>query len=906
MAQKKPLDHSVYDSWQSIKRVQITENGKYAVYLVNPQEGDAILHIDQMGTKKKASIDRVEQFQITPNEKFFIGTLVPKYALTKAHKIKKGKPADAPKDTLLIASLPINKIDTIGGIKSFKKGVEGNTFFAYQPLDTVKTRKKDAGWFKNPLVIREFGSNWNDTINYVDNYTFSKNGNQLLVTIIPNKKDSIQKEKQIIFYDLDKKSKQVISKGYKTYKTPIFDTDGKQVALLASKDSVVPTNRHYELLLYKLGNDSCKTLIGTDYSGELPQNWYFTENSSVSFSNDGSKLFTSIAPLTLPADTVKILEETAKLDLWHYKDPYTQPAQLKSRTRDAKQTYAAVINLSNPHKLIPLIRENFEYIDRVNRGDNGYAILTNNAEHIIESQWLGTTPKDVYKVDYTTGKRELLLKGFLGMIQTSPNGKYLLAYNLEDLNWYALNIETKNQVNLTKDLDINFWDESSDTPGEPYPYGSMGWFKDDTFVYIYDAFDVWKFDPTGKSKPISTTKGEGRKQNKSYRYISTDSEKRFFEDKDQLLMSVFDKTTKDAGLATLSINKIEEPKLVRKMEPTTYNTIVKSKNKPSYLFIKSNFIDCPDVYYTNNWSKAEQLSHINPQKADYNWGTAELFKWHAYDGDKMEGILYKPEDFDPNKKYPVMIYFYETHSDNLNAHHMPQPSWSIINISFYVSRGYIVFTPDTHYKTGLPGESAYNCIVSGAEALAKNSWVDSENMAIQGQSWGGYQVAYLVTRTNMFKAAGSGAPVSNMTSAYGGIRWGTGNSRQVQYEKGQSRIGATLWEQPELYILNSPLFRVDRIETPLLIMHNDNDGAVPWYQGIEMYMAMRRLQKPVWMLQYNNEEHNLIKRVNRKDLSIRLQQFFDHYLKGEPAPEWLESGIPAVRKGKTWGTDLVQ
>ena len=174
-------------------------------------------------------------------------------------------------------------------------------------------------------------------------------------------------------------------------------------------------------------------------------------------------------------------------------------------------------------------------------------------------------------------------------------------------------------------------------------------------------------------------------------------------------------------------------------------------------------------------------------------------------------------------------------------------------------------------------------------------------MAIQGQSWGGYQVAYLVTKTNIFAAAGAGAPVSNMTSAYGGIRWGTGISRQFQYEKGQSRIGKNLWAATDAYLKNSPLFAAPKVQTPLLLMHNDKDGAVPWYQSIEYFTALKRLDKKVWLLQYNDEDHNLVERRNRKDLSIRLAQFFDHYLKGAPMPRWMSSGVPATDKGIDWG-----
>jgi dipeptidyl aminopeptidase/acylaminoacyl peptidase len=219
----------------------------------------------------------------------------------------------------------------------------------------------------------------------------------------------------------------------------------------------------------------------------------------------------------------------------------------------------------------------------------------------------------------------------------------------------------------------------------------------------------------------------------------------------------------------------------------------------------------------------------------------------------------------------------------------------------------VIFVPDIFYRTGDPGLCAYEAVVSGALAMAgRFPFIDVNRMALQGQSWGGYQTAFLVTRTNLFKAAMAGAPVSNMTSAYGGIRWGTGMSRMFQYEHTQSRIGGTLWDKTLKYIENSPVFYVPQVETPLLIMHNDNDGAVPWYQGIEFFMALRRLDKPAWMLVYNNEEHNLTRRANEKDLSRRMMQFFNHYLKGQPMPCWMKNGIPATEKGENMGYELCE
>jgi len=252
----------------------------------------------------------------------------------------------------------------------------------------------------------------------------------------------------------------------------------------------------------------------------------------------------------------------------------------------------------------------------------------------------------------------------------------------------------------------------------------------------------------------------------------------------------------------------------------------------------------------------------------------------------------------------MIVYFYERNNSTLYNYLPPSPTPSRLNIPFFVSKGYVVFVPDIWYTTGHPGKSAYDYIVSGTRALIKQGFIDSTKIGLQGQSWGGYQTAYLITQTNLFAAAWAGAPVVNMFSAYGGIRWETGLNRQFQYEHSQSRIGATIWERPDLYIENSPLFHLPRVKTPLVIMSNDADGAVPWYQGIEFFTAMRRLNKPVWLLQYNGEAHNLVERRNRKDIQIREQQFFDWLLKGEKPPVWISKGVPATLKGIDWGLEI--
>ncbi|HEV3439979.1 MAG TPA: prolyl oligopeptidase family serine peptidase, partial [Gemmata sp.] len=284
---------------------------------------------------------------------------------------------------------------------------------------------------------------------------------------------------------------------------------------------------------------------------------------------------------------------------------------------------------------------------------------------------------------------------------------------------------------------------------------------------------------------------------------------------------------------------------------------------------------------------------------DYNWGKAELVNYKSSDGKPLSGVLVKPENFNPAKKYPMVVYIYERVSDTVHQFRVPSVvRGQVINPTFYASNGYLVLMPDIAYKVGFPGQSAIKCVLPAIQAVVDKGYVDEKAIGINGQSWGGYQIAYMVTQTDRFKAAVAGAPVSNMVSAYDGIRWGSGLTRQFQYEWTQSRIGATLWEAPMKFIENSPVFMADRVTTPLLMIANDQDDAVPWYQGIEYYLALRRLGKECYLLNYNGEPHNLAKRAAARDFAARMFQFFEHHLKGKPEPAWMAKGVPYLDRDK--------
>jgi dipeptidyl aminopeptidase/acylaminoacyl peptidase len=267
------------------------------------------------------------------------------------------------------------------------------------------------------------------------------------------------------------------------------------------------------------------------------------------------------------------------------------------------------------------------------------------------------------------------------------------------------------------------------------------------------------------------------------------------------------------------------------------------------------------------------------------------------DGKKLRAILTKPENFDPAKKYPLMVYIYEELSEGLHTYRAPTPGTSV-NITRYVSNGYVVLQPDIVYDSGYPGESAEKCVIPAVNTVVAEGYIDPARIGIQGHSWGGYQITHLITRTNMFAAVQAGASVSNMISAYGGIRWGSGMSRAFQYEKTQSRIGSPPWEAPLQFIENSPIFWVEKVQTPYLTIHNDEDDAVPWYQAIEFFSALRRLGKEAYFFNYNGEPHGLRNRDNMKHWTVHQDEFFDHFLLGRPKPEWMEKGVPFLERGR--------
>jgi dipeptidyl aminopeptidase/acylaminoacyl peptidase len=912
-APKIPLTHEVYDSWKEIPYRALTSDGLFAVYIINPQDGDGKAVFHQLNTNTLDSVPRAADMVLTWDGRHAVFKIKPPKKLVKELRRQKKKKEELPGDSLGIYHFATRKTEKIADVRSFKIPQKAGGWLAYQlePPKETKTQanKPDTARAAKPritkkqndnngytLVLRNLANGAEKSFEFVKDYQFDKQGNCLVFYSTGNQSDF---SPGVYRYNLASSELQPLYKGHAKHniKGLTLTDDGTQVAFLVDADTTRARIRYFALYHWKRGDSLAHVRVTHQHAG-IPEGWLISEHFSPEFSKDGTRLYLGTAPPPVLPDTTLLPEEVVNVEVWTWKDDYIYPQQNRRLEAERKRSYLAVMHLDN-NTLLQLADTKVPVVETGNEGNATVALAANETPYLIMRTWDTDVYKDLILINTLTGSREVFREKVKGFARLSPGAKYVLWYSNPDTAWYCYSVASKKTVKLTENLGVSFADEEDDHPYYPPSYGYAGFTANDEAVLIYDRYDIWLFDPENRKAPVNLTR-VGRTEKTRFRYVRLDPEERYIDTSQDIYLTAFNETTRQSGFYRYSFR---EGKLTRLMMGDYRATgLSKARQANRFMFTRETFREFPDLWVSDErFSAPRKITNANPQMSRYYWGSAELVRWTSADNIPLEGILYKPENFDPKKKYPMLVYFYERNSDNLHQHVAPAPIRSAINYTMYVSNGYLVFVPDVVYKTGYPGESAMNCIMPGITALIDRGFVDAQRIGIQGHSWGGYQVAYIITRTSLFRAAEAGAPVANMISAYGGVRWESGLSRMFQYEQSQSRIGGTLWEKPLHYIENSPIFFADKVQTPLLMMHNDADGAVPWYQGIEYYMALRRLGKPVWMLNYNNQGHGLTQRQDRTDFAKRMMQFFDHYLKDAPMPEWMKRGVPAVEKGINQG-----
>ena len=859
-------------TWQRITDREISDNGKWVACKMEPWEGDATVYLYAAQGQETATFSPADKFAFSASSGYLVVTQTPGKSTVDSLKVLKTKEDKMPMNTLVIYSVA-GKKDTIDSLKTFKLADEAD-WIAYQ------RGRKDS-----TLYVRSLDGSKTFQFPTVTDFQFAKKSGMLYYT------SAAEGEAGIFTLNPEKGSPALIKEGKGVFKQTTFDEKGERLAFLycADKDS-----SYKALSLWLSEHNAPAKEIATRGNKAFPAEWVINENGMLQFSKSASRLFFGTSPEPRQKDTTQLAENRPNVQVWSWDEPVQYTVQNYNKEKDLKKSYQAVYNLGNG-SIFQLANEELPNIQLGNEGDAALALLSTSRPYSLSSMWEARTRSDYYTVSLDNGERKQIAQADYGRFRLSPQGKYAYWYGETDSCWYTIALAEGKRYRLTTPESFPAWDEENDVPNHPYAHGAAGWTANDQNLLIYDRYDIWKFDPTAATSPINLTVN-GRKEKLSYRLEQLDKEARFIDLGKPQLLKGFNETTKGYGFYNARLSAPAAPKTLLAGN-YMLRSINKAKNTDDVIYTMETFQQYPDIHYsTLAFKKSVQLTHGDKQQEGFIWGTAELVSWISLDGRPLEGVVYKPANFDPNKKYPMMVNFYERNSETLYNYRMPEPHRSTIDYHLYNSNEYVIFNPDIRYVDGYPGESCYNCLMPGITMMIAKGYINEKGIGAQGHSWGGYQVAYLATRTNLFSAIESGAPVVNMFSAYGGIRWGSGMARSFQYEHTQSRLGATPWSSPLRYLENSPLFTMDKVQTPILIMHNDADGHVPWYQGIEYFVAMKRLGKPCWLLNYTGEPHWPMHMANRIDFQRRMFQFFNHYLKNQKMPKWMSEGVPAVEQ----------
>ena len=892
--------------FEDITQSSISNQGNWLIYTVAPDRGDARVVVQSVSGTQKYELKLASSPKMSSDEAW----VAARTQAALAHRLKDQR--NAPKNGMALLSLEDGSVERIDSVARFEFSNNGQ-WLVYQKLQSkeveeLKSKNKRLG---SPLQLRNMATQQEMSYDFVSEFAFDSLSSYLAFSVV----DTSDAKNGLFVIDLDSQEQLQIERTPSSLFSNL--TWAPKTSDLAY--TVASYNQEYlrsdaYLKLWDSKRNSVHTLVAPD---EVGQEYALRSRNQLVFSHDGNRLFfglrdQAMVDLEMPdmvaeefgentepvegAESVENPENNEQLydidaiisgrglDIWHGEDPLIKTQEIITWNRRKNHLYTSVVHLGRKDNWVQLADKT---MPEVRIAHNSKRVLGyNNEPYQKEITWDGSY-SDWYLVDVNSGDRTSLLTRYGSWPELSPSGQQVLWY--ADKHWHLHTVATNKTQNLTEALEVPFYNEDHDYPSEVPGYGVAGWTKGDEQVLIYDKFDIWSFT-TRDGRSINITGGLGRAEHRIFRVIDSDRSGNPVGKNGELLLSSYHDLRKNFGFYSTGLEDTKVTPLLEDDKKFTF--VAKASESDAILYKREAYDEFPNLWVATDASFTAVKQHTQLHmdlKERWNWGTAELVDWLSTDGTYMQGVVIKPDNYDPNKRYPIMTYYYRFFTDRLHDFNEPKTNHRPV-FAQYVSDDYVVFLPDVRFEIGRPGFAATKSVVPGIQKLVEMGIADSDKLGLHGHSWSGYQTAFIVTQTDIFDAAVSGAPVSNMTSAYGGIRWASGMARSFQYEKTQSRIGKTLVEAPLVYLENSPVFYADKITTPMLIQHGDDDGAVPWYQSIEMYIAMRRYNKDVIFLQYHGEPHHLQRFENKLDYAIRMKEYFDYYLKGVGEPEWIISG----------------
>lgn len=867
-AQKKALQQEDCELWRTVRDPKISEDGKWVTYRYAYlyKDGDSDLYLYDAERNKTTALKNVSDFFFFSNGKWA--------------KIVQRTPVDTT-GTTVDSTFMVR-------LRDWKKIYWDKTAFpninAVSACIAYTEPMEENSKKLNRLVLWNVETGEQNRIERVGTYTLFNDRQSVIYEYKGEDATSLRVQ------DLKGKPQEIfrIEKGI--FGSCWFDEEKQVGTFTVASDS----SRQYNpdlLYAFTLSPLSCRLVVNFEEVAGIPEGLKISRRP-YSLINGGRDIMVEIEPQEMPRPQPRVKPDRGfELELWSWNEPLSHRRQRLSRGGFNVADYPKFVCHTDTKTCVKLADPGVERLVIPEHDEYDYAFTVVTKPYRTSFDWLHELHSDVTLVRLADGKQQKILSNVREIPQWSPNGKHALWYDTKAGVWNKIDLATGRLQDLSSTIGYPMYDELHDMPKAPYSYGIAGWIDGGNSVVFYDRYDMWVVDLTGQKAIYSLTNGYGRKNHIKLR-IAKVNEGGLTQG---ALLDGFDERTKAKHIYALDNRGKVTP--LTKGDCSIHLSSVVNHGK-TCLWNRSSFTEYGDLWWSDTkFSRPRRITNANPQQADYLWGTARLERWTTFDGKENEGILFLPEGYDPSRKYPVIVTFYERHTDGLYSYLLPEYSSSVIDVPTYVSNGYVVFMPDVHFKIGDPAESCYNCVVSGTQMLIDKGIADKDRIGVIGHSWGGYETAYLVTRTNIFRCASPGAAVSNVISAYTALRGASGVPRMYVYEDAQGRLGKTLWEDREMYIRNSPIFNADKIHTPLLIFHCDRDDAVPFAQGLDLFMAMRRLSRPAWLLNYKGEGHALGEKAAMVDWGIRMQQFFDHYLKDAPLPRWMNEGISVDEQG---------
>ncbi len=928
-----PLDYKAYDGWNAIHAMKLSDDGRVMAYALAPEDGDPTLVVRDLTSGAERREPRGDAPAFAAGSRFVVFTHVAAKADVDAAKRAKKPESQQPKNGAAILDLQAPAhAEVVDNIKTIAVPKDGGAVIAYlaeppaspspspsaappssppspspdaspspsaSPTPAPKADKtKETG---SLLTIRDLAAGKRSTAPNATGVVVSDDDR--FIAYSTETKDG--KGDGVHVYDVARGTTADVLTGNGRYRQLALARNGSALAFLSDAATYAQDVPHDALYVADLTAAAPAAVRAADISDGMTPN----ANGALTFTKDGKRVFygAAAAPTPQPSAT----PEPMKVDIWTSHDDVLQSQQKHDADRERKRTYLGVYDLAQ-HRAAQLGSPTLP--DMLRNENPTVALGVDDRAYRRATSWRGQDYADLYAVSLASGERRLLARDVPIErpdplpVMLSPAGRYVLGWDERAKHWFTVDTQTRRRVTLGVHADVAFHEVEDDHPAPPPPYGVGGWLADDRGVLLYDRYDIWLADPaTGTA--TNFTHAAGRRAHIVYSAVQTDHDADAFPVDRPLLVSERDDRTYATGFARVvpgggvpvSLLHVDAAlDHVGSLFKNPHDRISApwvARHADRVLFTRETFREAPNVWSTDGaFHNPVQVSDENPQQAKYRWGSERVIDFKGKDGTPLRALMYIPDGLRPTRSAPMLVYFYETWAQTMHSYYKPAPGTSP-NFPRYVSNGYVMLFPDVQYRPGHPGASAENAILPAVDAALRTGFVDPSRVGIAGHSWAAYQINYLLTRTHRFRAAEAGAAVDDMVSAYSGIRLESGVVRESQYERGQSRIGATPWDRPDLYFENSGLFRIRAITTPYLTIHNDQDGAVPQFQGIEFVTAMRRLGKEAYLFSFDGEDHNLRGREQQKWWTVHLDEWFDHWLKGAPRPSWM-NGVDYLHRGE--------